>query len=65
MDDATFSVGNSELAVLSMSLTQQYVEIADYVAANKLVINNDKTHLAVMATNKFSKQREEVQIQAS
>ena len=42
MDDATFSVGNSELAVLSMSLTQQYVEIADYVAANKLVIKDDK-----------------------
>ena len=64
VDDATFSVGHCEPAVLSRSLTQQYVEIADYMAANKLVINDDQTHLVVMATKKFAQQREEVQIQA-
>ena len=34
------------------------------MAANKIVINDDKTHLVVMATKKFAQQREEVQIQA-
>ena len=34
------------------------------MAANKLVINDDKTHLVVMANKKFEQQRPEVQMQA-
>ena len=64
VDDATYSVGHSDPAVLSSTLTQQYNKIADYMAANKLVINDDKTHLVVMATKKFAQKRQEVEIQA-
>ena len=52
VDDATYSVGHSCPAVLSDNLTKQYDIISDYMAANKLVINDDKTHLVVMVPKK-------------
>ena len=64
VDDATYSVGHSDPAVLSNTLTEQYSMIADYMSANKLVINDDKTHLVVMATKKFDQKRLEVRLQA-
>ena len=64
VDDATYSVGHSDPAVLSSTLSEQYSTIAEYMAANKLVINGDKTHLVVMATKKFDQCRAEVQLQA-
>jgi hypothetical protein len=64
VDDATYSVGHSDPAVLSNTLTEQYNKMADYMSANKLVINDDKTHLVVMATKKFNQKRLDVRIQA-
>ena len=38
VDDGTYSVGHTETAALSEKLSLQYSLIADYMAANKLVI---------------------------
>ena len=64
VDDCTFSYGHSHPATLSEKLTAQYKIIAEYMAANKLVINSDKTHLVVMGTRATTKYRAEVTIQA-
>ena len=49
---------------MSDKLTAQYNIIADYMAANHLVINADKTHLLVMGTKKTAARRHEVTLQA-
>ena len=50
VDDATFSVSHSDPGILSQKLSNQYKKIEEYMAANKLVINGDKTHLVVMGS---------------
>ena len=64
VDDSTYSLGESNPEVLSQKLSQQYEKISSYMAANKLVINGDKTHLVVMGTKKTAARRQEVTIQA-
>ena len=64
VDDCTFSHGDSDPASLSVTLTAQYKTISDYMAANKLVINADKTHLIVMGTKATAKRRDEVSLLA-
>ena len=64
VDDSTFSHGEEDSAALSQKLSQQYSDIADFMAANKLVINGEKTHLVVMGTKKTAARRQEVVIQA-
>ena len=64
VDDGTFSVGHTEAAVLSDKLSLQYSLIADYMAANKLVINGDKTHLVVMGSKQSNNRRNSVQLSA-
>ena len=64
VDDSTYSHGEADPAALSLKLTEQYDRISDYMAANKLVINGDKTHLVVMGTKKTAARRQEVFVQA-
>ena len=64
VDDCTFSHGDSDPASLSVTLTAQYKTISDYMAANRLVINADKTHLVVMGTKATAKRRDEVSLLA-
>ena len=64
VDDSTYSLGETNPEVLSQKLSQQYEKISSYMAANKLVINGDKTHLVVMGTKKTAARRQEVTIQA-
>ena len=45
-------------------MSAQYKIIADYMAANHLVINADKTHLLVMGTKKTAARRHEVALEA-
>ena len=45
---------------LSDMLTKQYRSLAEYMGDNKLVINNDKTHLLVMGTKKDEESRKQV-----
>jgi hypothetical protein len=64
VDDGTFSVGHTDPSILSQKLSDQYGVIADYMAANKLVINGDKTHLVVMGTKHTAAHRADVKLEA-
>ena len=64
VDDGTFSVGHRDPDILSQKLTHQYGLIADYMAANKLVINGDKTHLVVMGAKNKNHLRNRISLSA-
>ena len=64
VDDCTYSLGEKDPAALSESLSAQYLKIAKYMAANKLVINADKTQLIVIGTKATAARRGEVALQA-
>ena len=64
VDDCTYSFGSKDPASLSDMLSTQYKKISSYMAANKLVINADKTHLVVMGTKATAANRDEVTLQA-
>ena len=64
MDDCTYSHGDKDPVVLSSSLSDQYKRISTYMAANKLVINADKTHLVVMGTKATAGRRAKVYLEA-
>ena len=53
---------SSDPAILSEKLSGQYSKLADYMGNNKLVINDDKTHLLVMGTPKYFEKRKLVSI---
>ena len=62
VDDSTYMFSSSDPAILSEKLSGQYSKLADYMGNNKLVINDDKTHLLVMGTPKYSEKRNLVNI---
>ena len=64
VDDATYSVGHRDPAVLSNVLSTQYQIISSYMMANKLVINDDKTNLMVVGTKGNRVLRGQVEMQA-
>ena len=64
VDDCTYSTGSTDPEELSEKLSSQYKIISDYMAANNLVINADKTHLVVMGSRKTASRRHEVSLQA-
>ena len=64
VDDGTYSFGCSDPVELSTTLTAQYNKISKYMVANKLVINDDKTHLVVMAKQGQAGARELVTLHA-
>ena len=64
VDDSTYSHGESDPVALSNTLSEQYSKVADYMAANKLVINGDKTHLVVLGKKKTAAMKQEVTINA-
>ena len=64
VDDSTYSHGDTDPGLLSQKLNQQYERISNFMAANKLIINGDKTHLVVMGTRKTARRRHEVSILA-
>ena len=49
-DESTYTVQCSDPVELSAILTQKYNVIAEFLTANKLKVNDDKTHLLVMST---------------
>ena len=59
VDDGAYSYAHNDPAVLSHVLTYKYNKLEEWMNANKLVINPDKTHLMVMAS-KNNKKRKEV-----
>ena len=64
VDDGAYSFAHSDPAVLSQVLTSKYNRLEDWMNANKLVINPDKTHLMVMASKKNDRKRMEVSMKA-
>jgi hypothetical protein len=63
VDDGAYSYAHQDPAVLSHVLTYKYNKLEEWMNANKLVINPDKTHLMVMAS-KNNKKRKEVSMMA-
>ena len=64
VDDGAYSYAHDDPAVLSQVLTNKYNLLEEWMHANKLVINPDKTHLMVMASKKNAKKRKEVNMTA-
>ena len=64
VDDTTYYTSSQDPAELSTSLTHQYNKISRYMMANKLVINDDKTHLVVMTKQGKGGLRNRVTLQA-
>ena len=62
VDDSTYMYSSSDPAELSAKLSEQYKRLAEYMGDNKLVINNDKTHLLVMGTRKHAQLRQQVSV---
>ena len=60
----TYSVSHIDPDSLSTKLSDQYDIIADYMAANRLVINADKTHMVVMGNKKAADLRRQVNLSA-
>ena len=50
-DDSTYTVQGSDPVELSTKLTEKYNVLAEFLTANKLKVNDDKTHLLVMSTS--------------
>ena len=55
VDDSTVIYSSSDPSIISKKLSDHYKSIADYMAANKFVINADKTHLMVMAPRRMAR----------
>ena len=49
-DDSTFSISDKDPTNLSKKLSEKYNTVAEFLTANKLKVNDDKTHLLVMTT---------------
>ena len=64
VDDGAYSFAHKEPAVLSRVLTKKYSLLESWMNANKLVINQDKTHLMVMGSKKTANLRKQVTMQA-
>ena len=49
-DDSTFTISDKDPNILSDKLSRKFEVMADFLTANKLKVNSDKTHLVVMCT---------------
>jgi hypothetical protein len=49
-DDSTYTVQGNDPVELSRKLSQKYTALAEFLTANKLKVNDEKTHLLVMTT---------------
>ena len=64
VDDGTYTFSHWNPNILSTVLTNKYKVIEEYMVANKLVINADKTHLVVMGTRRSEAARQVVELRA-
>ena len=64
VDDGTYSYAHADPEVLSAILSRKYKLLEEWINANLLVINADKTHLLVMGPRRVSRKRELVSIKA-
>ena len=61
-DDSTFSKSDKNPVKLKEDIEDKFKDISDYMSCNKLVLNQDKTHLLVMASKKKHQQNENFEI---
>ena len=54
-DHSSLSMSNKDPQVLNQEIKDKYKEISAYMASNRLVLNSDKTHLLVMASERNHK----------
>ena len=54
-DDSTYTVSGQDTEELSQKLSEKYAIMADFLTANKLKVNDDKTHILLMATRQKRK----------
>ena len=64
VDDCSFSYGSKSPQQLSDELNLQYKKISEYMIANKLVINDEKTQLVVVASRQTRNLVSQVRLQA-
>ena len=57
VDDGAYSYAHKDPAVLSRVLTTKHIMFEDWMNGNKLVVNQDKTHVMVMGTKKMAANR--------
>ena len=57
-DDSTYTATGSDPIELSEKLTDKYNVLANFLTANKLKVNDDKTHLLVMSTRQRRQHRD-------
>ena len=50
-DDSTYTISDKDPNELSDKLSSKFEVMADFLTANKLKVNSDKTHLVVMCTD--------------
>ena len=62
VDDSTYTFSSPDPVELTEKLSENYLKISNYMRDNKLVINDDKTHLVVMGASKFKELRQQVSI---
>ena len=65
VDDGAYSYSDSNPLILSQVLTRKFSMLEQWMHANKLVINPDKTHLLVMGSRKHRDARTDVSVNAS
>ena len=51
-DDSTVTVTDRRTDRLTGKLTEKYLAVSDYFAANKLKVNDEKTHLVIMTSSR-------------
>jgi hypothetical protein len=64
VDDGTVMFSSRRHEEMSDQLSKKYEAVAEYMAANKMVLNDDKTKLVVMGTRRMAAERSKVKVQA-
>ena len=64
VDDGAYSYAHEDPGILSQVLSSKYSLLENWMHANKLVINPDKTHLMVMGSKKHDVKRMQVTLTA-
>ena len=57
-DDSTYTATGDNAQELSDKLSHKYTVLAEFLTANKLKVNDDKTHLLVMSTRQKRRHRD-------
>ena len=62
-DDSTFSISRKDPNDLGEALDSKYRDIANYMAANKLLLNAEKTHILILSSARQHRMNENVGIE--